>query len=213
MPRIPLPPARRLPWPLKPLSSARTGLFYDEDGRIVMTIEHDLLHGLTPAMLAWWFRNIGGTMAVGDVVLPRYLVWHPTDHIMWALVAEGTGERVGVGSRFRIVEAFGADPANSIDVTETVTRLDESGITLVNTIAGLEVSRLNHDFIAADGGTLYRSQLTVGLSLPVLGRPLNSLILRAIFPEAKGRAWLKHNVEEVGLLEHIVPALLGGVRG
>ena len=61
------------------------------------------------------------------------------------------------------------------------------------------------DFVAVEGGTQYLSTLTIGSTLPVLGRLLNALAFRAIFTEAMGRAWLKHNIEEVGLLEHIIP--------
>jgi hypothetical protein len=49
---------------LKPLSSAQTSLSYDEFSRMVMPIRHDLLKGITPEMVAWWFRNIGGDMEV-----------------------------------------------------------------------------------------------------------------------------------------------------
>ncbi|MEX0954878.1 MAG: hypothetical protein WDZ83_06680 [Rhizobiaceae bacterium] len=205
---MPLPAPRKLPWALKPLSSADTALRYDRRGRMVMTITHQLLAGLTPEMVAWWFRNIGGEMEVDGRFLNRYLVWHPHDHIRWELANSLPDGRIGVGSRFRIVEAFGADPRFYLDIIDTVIRLDAGGITLVNRdIAGIEITRLNHDFIATEGGTLYRSTLTVGIGLPLLCRLVNPLIHRFVFPEAMGRAWLRHNVEEVGLLEHIIPRL------
>jgi hypothetical protein len=207
-PRLPIPAPRRLPWPLKPLSSAQTGIGYDRYGRMVMTIDHEMLAGLTPNMVEWWFRNIGGDMEVEGQVLNRYLVWHPFDHIRWELTNSLPGGGVGVGSRFRIVEAFAADPRFYVDIVDTVIKLDATGITLVNRdIAGIEITRLNHEFIPAAGGTLYRSTLIVGIGLPLLCHVVNPLIRRFVFSEAMGRAWLRHNVEEVGLLEHIVPAL------
>lgn len=208
--RLPLFPPRQLPWPLKPLDSARTSLSYDRFGRMVMQIEHDLVRGLTPRMVAWWFRNIGGDMQVEGKRLNRYLVWHPFDHILWELANTLPNGAVGVGSKFRIVEAFGADPRYYIDIVDNVIRLGEDGITLVGRSLGLQISRLNHDFSAAEAGTLYRSTLTIGVAIPVLGRFINRIVHRAIFPEAKGRAWLRHNVEEVGLLEHIVPLIHPG---
>lgn len=210
MPRLPMPPPRRLPWPLKPVSSAETALGYDGHGRMVMTIAHELLAGLTPDMVEWWFRNIGGEMEIEGQILDRYLAWHPFDHIRWELANSRPAGGVGVGSRFRIVEAFAADPRFYVDITDTVTRLDASGITLVGAIAGIEITRLDHDFVATDGGTLYRSTLRVGTGAPLLRRIANPLIHRLAFPEAMGRAWLRHNVEEVGLLEHIVPRLYPG---
>jgi hypothetical protein len=216
MARLPMPPPRAIPWPMKPVSSAKTALAFDAHGRMVMTIEHALLHGLTPGMVEWWFRNIGGEMTIEGQRINRYLVWHPADHIHWELVNPRSDGAVGVGSRFRIVEAFAADPRFYVDIVDTVIRLDASGITLVNRdLAGIEVTRLNHDFIARDGGTSYVSTLTVGVATPVLCRLLNPMIHRFVFGEAMGRAWLKHNVEEVGLLEHIIPALYpeGSARG
>jgi hypothetical protein len=209
--RLPIPPKRTLPWSLRPLSSAETALSYDSSGRMVMTISHGILRGVTPEKVAWWFRNIGGEIEIGDQRLDRYLAWHPTDHIRWELARPAPDGTVGVGSRFHIVEAFGADPRFYIDIVDTVIRLDASGITLVNQgVAGIEISRLNHDFIAVEDGTLYRSTLTIGIGGGLVGRAVNPLIHRFAFTEAMGRAWLRHNIEEVGLLEHIIPLLYGG---
>lgn len=207
MARLPFPQPRQLPWPLKPLESAQTSLGYDACGRMVMRIRHDLLRGITPAMIDWWFRNIAGDMDVGGVRMNRYLVWHPFDHIHWELVSPGPDGRVGAGAQFRIVEAFGRNGDFYIDVTETVLRLDLTGITLAGTRAGVEVTRLNHDFIAADGGTQYVSMLRMGIGVPVLRTIVNPAIHRLLFTETMGRAWLKHNVEEVGLLEHMLPGI------
>jgi hypothetical protein len=195
---------------LKPVESAKTSLDYDGFGRMVMHIEHDLLKGLTPEMVAWWFGNIGGDMDVGGVRLNKYLVWHPLDHIHWQLTQPGADGRASVGARFRIVEAFARNPDFYIDVTEIVTRLDTTGITLVGYRLGLEISRLVHDFADMNGGTRYVSTLTIGTALPGVGAILNPFIHHMIFSEAMGRAWLRHNVEEVGLLEHIVPRIYSG---
>jgi hypothetical protein len=208
--RLPLPPPRKLPWPLKPLASAKTSLSYDEFGRMVMHIRHDLLRGIAPEMVAWWFGNIAGDMDLEGTRINKYLVWHPQDHILWELVQAGPDGRASAGAKFRIVEAFGRNPDFYIDITDTVTRLDATGITLVGYRMGQQVSRLNHDFAAVDGGTQYVSTLTVGTSVPWLRAVLNPLIHRALFTEAMGYAWLRHNVEEVGLLEHIIPRIYPG---
>jgi hypothetical protein len=208
--RLPLPPPRTSPWPLKSLQSARTSLTYDGDGRMVMRIHHDLLKGISPEMVAWWFGNIAGDMDVAGARLNRYLVWHPRDHIHWQLVQPGPDARAGAGAKFRIVEAFGRNPDFYIDVVDTVTRLDATGITLVSYKLGSQISHLNHDFIALDGGTQYVSTLTIGTTVPWLGTSLNRLLHNVVFTEAMGNAWLRHNVEEVGLLEHIIPCLYSG---
>lgn len=208
--RLPLLPPRSLPWPLKPLGSAQTSLSYDARGRMVMHIRHDLLKGISPEMIAWWFGNIAGDMELEGRHLSKYLVWHPHDHIHWQLVQPGPSGQVGPGAKFRIVEAFGRNPDFYIDIIDTVTRLDATGFTGVSHSLGHQVSHLNHDFIAVGGGTQYVSTLTIGSSLPLIGSLLNAGICRVVFTEAMGRAWLKHNVEEVGLLEHIIPCVYTG---
>lgn len=205
--QLSLPPPRDLPWPLKPVASAKTWLSYDRFGRMVMTIEHDPLKDVTPRMVEWWFRNIAGTMEIGGERLEKYLVWHPIDHIRWELARPAPGGGAGRGAKFRIVEMFNANPDFYIDVVEEVIRLDEGGITLVNRTSGFEFMRLNHDFYADPGGTLYRSTLTMGASAPVVRSILNPLIHRFVFGEAMGHAWLRHNIEEVGALENILPRI------
>jgi hypothetical protein len=174
---------------------------------MVMRIHHDILRGISPEMVAWWFGNIAGDVDVEGVRLNRYLVWHPLDHIHWQLARPGRDGRASAGAKFRIVEAFGRNPDFYIDVTDTVTRLDATGITLVSHKLGLPISRLNHDFKSVDGGTQYVSTLTIGTAFPGLSAALNPLIHRAFFGEAMGYAWLRHNVEEVGLLEHVIPSI------
>jgi hypothetical protein len=75
--RLPLPPPRTLPWPLKPLESVQTSLSYDEFGRMVMRIQHDVLKGLTPEIVSWWFGNIAGDTDIDGKRLNRYLAWAP----------------------------------------------------------------------------------------------------------------------------------------
>jgi hypothetical protein len=205
--RLSMPASRSLPWPLKPVASAKTALNYDAHGRMVMDIRHDLLKGITPEMIAWWFANIGGEIEIEGRRLSKYHVWHPHDHIHWELAKPGPDGRASVGAKFRIVEAFGRNPAYYIDVIDTVTRLDASGITIVGHRLGCQVSHLNHDFIAVRGGTQYVSRLTLGIMPPIGGRLVNRLIHGALFSEEMGRAWLRHNIEEVGLLEHILPLI------
>lgn len=208
--RLPLPPPRNLPWPLKSVGSAKTSLSYDEFGRMVLHIRHDLLKGSSPEMVAWWFGNIGGDMELEGMRVNKYLVWHPQDHILCELAEPGPDGRASAGAQFRIVEAFGRNPDFYVDITDTVTRLDAAGITLVGYRSGQQVSRLNHDFVAVDGGTQYVSTLTIGTTVPGLRAVPNPLIHRTIFTEAMGHAWLRHNVEEVGLLEHIIPRVYPG---
>ena len=192
---------------MKTLNSAHTSFHSLPFGSFELTIEHSTLRGVSPEMLEWWFKNIGGNMTWQGVEYPRYTVWHPTDHIKWELAQAAPTGGAGAGAYFRIVEAFGADPRMKVDSTELVTKLDHTGIHLVRRIAGLEIFSLEHWFEPVPGGTRYTSRMQVGPE-SWLGKYLvNPLLHRFIFNAAMGQAWLKHNVEEVGNFETFLPEL------
>jgi hypothetical protein len=205
--RLPILPERPHVGPLKPLESARTTQARLGNGQLELTIEHDVIRGVTPAMLCWWFENLGGEMRFQGRTYPRYLLWHPRDHIHWELARRAPGGGTGQGAYFRIVEAFAANPAYYVDSTEFVERLDEQGIALVKRIAGVEVFRLEHRFGLVPQGASYRSRMLVGIASGALRAPFNDWLRPRVFADAMGTAWLTHNVEEVGLFEHILPPL------
>ncbi|MFN8394200.1 MAG: hypothetical protein U0176_05935 [Bacteroidia bacterium] len=192
---------------MKPLDSARTEFVVDGDGVYRLEILHDIIHGVSPEMLLWWFQNIGGEMVYQGQTYPRYLVWHPVDHIHWALAKSDALGGAGQGASFRIVEAFGADMRQLVDSVEVVEKLDITGIRLVRRIAGTEVFSLQHDFHRDAAGTRYVSHMVVGTGSPVMGFLFNRMIRPFIFTQQMGHAWLLHNIEEVGNFEFFLPEL------
>jgi hypothetical protein len=208
--RLPLPPERPHLGPMKPVTSARTAESILPSGQLLLTIEHDTIRGVTPPMLRWWFENLGGTLSYGGTVYPRYLLWHPRDHIHWALAARSPSGGAGQGAQFRIVEAFGANPDFYVDSIEYVEKLDDDGISLVRRELGTEIFRLEHRFGTADGGSGYRSRMVVGAASGPIASLFNSIVRPHLFPNAMGTAWLTHNVEEVSMLEHMLPTVYAG---
>jgi hypothetical protein len=184
-------------WTMKPLDSAETGVKTLDDGRLELSIRHDILKGVTPAMLDWWFRNIEGTMAHMGQTYPRYLVWHPIDHIHYELARRAPNGTAGPGAQFHIVEALGANLDYLVDSAADVLKADDTGHILSVRQFGMEVIRIEHTFTPVPEGTLFQSRTRV--------------VAKAV-PEAMGRAWLKHNVEEVGNLEYFLPALYASQR-
>ncbi len=211
--RLPLPPERPHLGPMKPVSSALTSQSRLPSGQLLLTIEHEIVRGVTPSMLRWWFENLGRPMSYQGTVYPRYLLWHPRDHIHWELVARSRSGGTGQGARFRIVEAFAANPDFYVDSVELVEKLDEEGISLVRTIQGSEVFRLEHRFAGTHEGTKYRSRMVVGAATGIFATLFNTVIRPRIFSDAMGTAWLTHNVEEVGMFEHILPPLYAARGG
>ncbi len=205
--RLPLAAERPHLGPMKPVSSATTAQSQLPSGQLYLTIEHDTIRGVTPPMLRWWFENLGKTMSFKGQAYPRYLLWHPRDHIHWELAAPSPAGGTGQGAKFRIVEAFAANPDFYVDSVELVEKLDDEGISLVRREFGTEIVRLEHRVESVQGGASYRSRLLVGAASGLLAGLFNSLVRPRVFSDAMGTAWLTHNVEEVSMFEHILPAL------
>ena len=203
MKQLPLPPPRPLVHPLRAADTAVTSVQTLSRQRRRVTIDHQPLRGITPEMLLWWFQNIGGFMTYGDTVVANYLAWHPVDHIRWELARPAPGGGAREGARFRIVEAFQGRSEFYVDTTDTVEKLDATGIRLVRRFAGVPVLQLSHTWSACDGHTHYVSVLEVG-ALARLFTPVNHYLTRRRFPMSMTQAWIVHNIEEVGLLEHLL---------
>ncbi len=92
-----------------------------------------------------------------------------------------------------------------MDVVDRVEKLDETGIRLVQHVAGAILFQLEHTWSPGSDGTHYVSVLDVGARSALLA-PMNRILLRR-FPDHMVRAWVTHNVEEVGQLEYLLPAL------
>jgi hypothetical protein len=197
--------ARPVLYPLRTVDSAVVRYSSAPHGRRRITIDHQPLAGVTPAMLFDWFTKLGGTMRYGDQVIARYLAWHPIDHIRWELAKPAPGGGAGEGARFRIVEKFGGADAFAVDVVDRVEKLDETGIRLVQRVGGAVVFQLEHTWSAGSEGAHYVSVLDVGARSAAL-TPVNYLLTRK-FPDAMARAWVRHNIEEVGQLEYLLPEL------
>jgi hypothetical protein len=202
--RLPLPPARPVVYPMRGLETAVTTLRDLPRHRRRMTIDHQPLRGVTPDMLLWWFQNIGGTMQYAGKELPNYHAWHPIDHIQWELARPAPGGGAREGARYRIVEAFQGRPEYYVDTIDRVEKLDGTGIRLVRRFAGVQVLQLSHTWSAASDSTHYVSVLEIG-ALARVFTPVNRYLNQRVFPEAMARAWLLHNVQEVGLLEQLLP--------
>lgn len=202
-----LPPPLDLPFPLKPLSSADTAVEHLPDGRVRYAIRHDILRGVTPRMLAWWFANLEGEIGFGGKRYNRYRFWHPRDHVHISYARRRPDGTIGPGAVLRIVEVLGRDERFVVDTRSHIERLDEGGYIHNPAFHGLTgFARMEYSFERVAGGTLYENSLTIGSTGRLL-RHATPLIARFAFTAAKGQAWLRHNVEEVGQFEHFLPRL------
>jgi hypothetical protein len=196
-----------VPFPFKGLGSARHGAETLADGRRSYWIEHETARGVTPRMLAWWFANLEGDTVIAGRRVNRYRAWHPYDHVHASYAWRRPDGSVGPGAAIRLREFLNSDPRFPVDTVTIIEKLDEEGFVhnpLVLGVTGLV--RLEYRFEPVAGGTRYINRLVIG-GVDGWRRAVTPLLQRFGFPEARGRAWLRHNVEEVGMLEHILPPL------
>lgn len=196
-----------LPFALKPVSSADTGVETLPDGRMRFWIRHDVVRGVTPSMLSWWFRNLEGWIEFGGRRYNRYRFWHPQDHVHASYARRLPDGSIGPGAEIRLIEVLGGNEKFVVDTVTHIERLDEGGYIHNPEVFGRTgLARMEYTFEPVSGGTLYENCLIIGTSRPVL-RLANPLLVRLAFDEAHGRAWLRHNIEEVGMFENFLPAL------
>ncbi|MGH7858718.1 MAG: DAPG hydrolase family protein, partial [Candidatus Binatia bacterium] len=196
-----------MPWKMKELSSAKTEFRYLDDGRLYLGIRHEVLRGVTPPMLVWWFSHLEGDMELGGRTCPRYQIWHPIDHISIRYARRRPDGTVGPGAQIHIQEALGGRLDYLVDIVTTIERLDEGGFTHGPRILGMPLIRLDYTFTPVADGTLYENSITCGPAFPPLRAFFNRVLRPRFFPDAKAHAWFRHNVEEVGNFEFFLPDL------
>ncbi len=199
--------AQSLPvlYPLRSVDTAAVRFTEWPRGRRRITIDHRPLAGVTPSMLLGWFTHLGEPMEYAGQTVDRYHAWHPIDHILWELARPAPTGGAAEGARFHMVEAFGARPEFTVDEVARVEKLDDTGIRLVLRVAGIPVFQLEHTWSAGAEGAHYVTVMDLGVRSPLLS-PINQL-LRWRFSDEKAHAWVKHNIEEVGRLEYLLPLL------
>lgn len=196
-----------LPWGLKPLGSATYGQDMLEDGRQRFWIRHEVLRGVTPRMLAWWFAHLEGDVLVQGRRVNRYRLWHPYDHIHASYLRRRPDGSVGPGAVIRLKEILGGNPRFVVDVHSEIEKLDEEGFIHNPVVHGMRgIARMEYTFKEVPGGTLYENCLILGLA-GRLGRLMQPALSRIAFPPGKGQTWLRHNIEEVGMFENFLPGL------
>src|SRR5690349_17816302 len=115
-----LPQPTMVPWKLKPASSADSGIDDLGDGRIRFWIRHDVLKGVTPRMLVWWFSNLEGDITIGGRRYNRYRVWHPLDHVHASYAWRRSDGTIGPGAAIRIREYLGRDLKHLVNITSVI---------------------------------------------------------------------------------------------
>lgn len=196
----------------KPLTSAKwTDVERTWTGMLHVRIEHDDIHGCTPAMLRWWFENLGRETTWDGIgfngpPVSFYHLWHHRDHIAIQPIT-GSSRGFAPGQQTRVSEQFN-DFHEKIDSISTTDRLDDSEFTFTVKLFGiLPVCRVIHMYSAVKGGSRFYSETVIGTTLPVLGLFINWILMPFIYSFATAENWIKHNIEETGRSEDIISVL------
>ncbi|WP_040785539.1 hypothetical protein [Nocardia pneumoniae] len=176
-------------------------------------IEHDTIRGVTPEMMRWWFENLAATTTWNgiDFTGPRishYHLWHHRDHISVTPLssgsAGGTNNGFAVGSSSRIDEQFN-DFHDRIHATVLTTRLDDEEFNFDLRALGRTVGHITHRYHQERTGLRFYAETVIGID----SGPQRILNLARPWAYSTRTAenWIRHNIEETGRSEHIIPIL------
>lgn len=200
-------------------SSAKwTNISVDRRGVLRVQIQHDDIAGVTPEMMRWWFENIAGTTTwngenFDGPEIPVYHLWHHRDHIAVTPLTDapdGT-KNLGfaVGARSRIDEQFN-DYRERIHAVMETTVLDEAEFTFtIVGPGGRSGGQIIHRYEAVPGGLSFYAETIVDVEAPVafLGPVLNRTFRPRVFSKATAEHWIRHNIQETGRSQDILPTL------
>lgn len=199
----------------KPETSAQwVDIARDWTGRTVVRIEHDTIKGCSGPMMRWWFENLAasttwnGTDFSGPEV-SHYHLWHHRDHISVTPINSSSSRQhrgFAVGAETIIREQFN-DHHERIRARVITTRLDDHEFTFHIKRFGLTVGSIVHRYHDTNDGLRFYAETQIGSTLPILGPILNWLIAVHIYSKTTAEHWIKHNIEETGQTEAILPVL------
>ncbi len=200
----------------KPVSSAKwVNAKRRLDGSILVQIEHDNVKGVTPEMMKWWFENLGRTTTWNgeDFSGPEisfYHLWHHRDHIaITPLTDKPNGEKnhgFAVGAMSKIDEQFN-DYKDRIGQTMMTIALDEKEFTFNIKLGKLTLGHIAHYYAPAEDGISFYAETKIGSDIPVLKYLINWLFIPFVYNLTSAENWIRHNIEETGRTEDIVPLL------
>lgn len=206
-----VPPSRPRLSRFKPVATAHTMMVRLPGEQLLLSVEHETLVGITPPMLSAWFRGLPRALWHAGREYTRHALWHPVDHVHWSLLRPAPRGGMGVGARVHEVVACGGRADRIVELAADVERLDDGGLTLVRRWLGLQVVRLEHRFRQVAAGTAVHTRLWVGIGAAGLRERVAPWVNRTLQPrlldDALAQAWMRHSIEQIGLLQGLLPRL------
>jgi len=196
---------------MKSFDSAESVFEHMPGGGARASIKHEVMNGMTIDQLIWWFHNFDQRTTFNGVdftggEIDCYKLWHPHDHIKvsWEKRLLNHEGHILPGSVIHIRESFGGF---SINDRSRITQFDRDAFNFEMGILGLKIGHLLHLYEEVDFGVKYYTELEIKCRAPIVGRFITWIACRFFATEPMMRAWMVHNVEEVGESEKFIPQL------
>lgn len=162
-------------------------------------------------MIHWWFENIGRKTTWDGIgfegpEISFYHLWHHRDHVLVKPLTGSSNKGFAGGEKSRITEQFN-DHHEKIDVDVFTERLDEEEFNFSVRKLGMKIVQINHFYSEEGDGSRFYAETVVGLDVPVLGWLLNWIVLPFLYSKGTAENWIRHNIEETGRSESIIPVL------
>ncbi|MEU6559360.1 hypothetical protein [Nocardia nova] len=185
-------------------------------GAILVQIEHDDIKGVTPEMIRWWFENLSGTTTWNGAdfsgpEVDHNLLWHHRDHIRVTPLTSAPGgpknNGFQVGALSRIDEQFN-DYRDRIHHAMRTVRLDDAEFVFeILGPGGIVGGRITHRYAPTPGGVSFYCETLLDFRIPVLGPILNWIVRPLVYSRKTADHWIRHNIEETGRTEDILPVI------
>lgn len=184
------------------------------NGSIRVQIQHDTLKGVTPEMMKWFFENQAKTTTWNGVDFSGeevviYHLWHHRDHVAIKPLTNpknGINNGFAVGAYTVIQEQFN-DYHEMINNKMLTITLDETEFTFHIKKFGLTVGKVVHYYSPTPDGIDFYAETHIGIEFPIFGWLMNWLLLPFYYSKKTAAHWIKHNIEETGQSEKIIPIL------
>ncbi|MFW0795095.1 hypothetical protein AAFP30_14885 [Gordonia sp. CPCC 205515] len=203
----------------KPVSSAKWVDITIRQGRVRVQIEHDVIRGVTPEMIKWWFQNLARTTTWNGVdfsgpEVSFYHLWHHRDHIAVTPLTSVDGQTNSgfqVGALSRIDEQFN-DYRDRIHQPMLTTRLDDEEFSFDIQANGRTAGTIIHRYHEEKGGVRFYAETLIGLDPSPAGVIFNHAIRPFVYRKSSAEHWIRHNIEETGRTQDILPVLYDAHR-
>jgi len=142
------------------------GRAYDPaDGRIYLAIEHRPLPGVTPEMLAWWYRVLPLSQVEFDGALrPMYHLFHPTEHGRIWIEQPATDGQPGVGAGGVVARFEWFGPYDSEGAARVIELSLQRFVTQPDSWPGLR--EIRHSWGDSPLGATYTVDTVIGVDWP-----------------------------------------------